>query len=98
MANLSPDDVRHIAKLARLTLSDEEVTRYAGEMTKIFGYIDMLGTVDTQNVQPTEQVTGVTNSLRPDVITTPIASADALLATSPLPIVDHQIETPSAHG
>lgn len=96
MAQLSTDDVRHIAKLARLTLSDEEVTRYAGEMTKIFGYIDILGSVDTKNVQPTEQVTGITNSLRPDVITPLIASPDALLATSPLPIVDHQIETPSS--
>lgn len=96
MAQLSTDDVRHIAKLARLTLSDEEVTRYAGEMTKIFGYIDILGSVDTKNVQPTEQVTGITNSLRPDVITPLIASPDALLATSPLPIVNHQIETPSS--
>ena len=98
MASLSSDDVRHIAKLARLKLSEEEVTKYAAEMTKIFDYIEMLGTVDTKGVLPTEQVTGLFNSLRPDVITTPIASPDALLGTSPLPIVDHQIETPSAHG
>ena len=98
MATLSSDDVRHIAKLARLKLSDEEVARYATEMTKILDYIDILQTVDTTGVEPTEQVTGLTNSLRADVITPSIATPDSLLATSPLPIVDHQFETPSAHG
>jgi aspartyl-tRNA(Asn)/glutamyl-tRNA(Gln) amidotransferase subunit C len=98
MASLSQDDVRHIAQLARLKLTDDEVTRYATDMTKIFGYIDMLTSVDTNNIVPTEQVTGLTNSLRADIITPQIASPDALLATSALPIIDHQIETPSAHG
>jgi aspartyl/glutamyl-tRNA(Asn/Gln) amidotransferase C subunit len=81
-----------------LKLTDDEVTRYATDMTKIFGYIDMLTSVDTNNIVPTEQVTGLTNSLRADIITPQIASPDALLATSALPIIDHQIETPSAHG
>ncbi len=98
MTSLTTQQVRHIAKLARLTLTDEEATRYTGELEKIFGYIDLLSEVDTKNVIPTEQVTGLTNSLRSDVITSPIATPDALLATSPLLIVDHQIETPSAHG
>lgn len=98
MASLSADDVRHIAKLARLTLSEEEVGKYTTELTKILEYIDMLGSVDTKGIEPTAQVTGVTNSLRADVVTPPITSADALLSTSPLPVVDHQIETPSAHG
>ncbi len=98
MSSLTNDDVRHIAKLARLQLQDNEVERYAGELSKIFGYIDLLSEVDTKGVAPTEQVTGLTNSLRPDIITPLIASPDALLATSALPIVDHQIETPSAHG
>ncbi|UPA22729.1 Asp-tRNA(Asn)/Glu-tRNA(Gln) amidotransferase subunit GatC [Candidatus Peribacteria bacterium] len=98
MASLTPEQVRHIAKLARLQLTDSEAERYTGELTKIIGYIDLLSEVDTTGVEPTEQVTGLTNSLRPDTITEQIATPDALLATSPLPIVDHQIETPSAHG
>lgn len=99
MTQLSHDDVRHIAKLARLNLSDAEVKKYSGELTNILGYIDMLKEVDTSSVEPTAQVTGAGNVAREDsVYTSPLAEPDALLATSPLPIIDHQIQTPSAHG
>lgn len=98
MPTLTKDDVLHIAKLARLTLSPEEVTRYTTELTKIFAYIDLLQTVDTTDVEATAQVTGLTHALRDDVVTAQITDPDALLATSPLPIVDHQIQTSSAHG
>ncbi len=99
MPSLTTDEVRHIAKLARLRLSNEEATSLAGELTKILTYVDMLREVDTQGVEPTAQVTGQTNSLREDSLrTTPLADPTSLLATSPLPIHDHQIETPSAHG
>ncbi|HVW66423.1 MAG TPA: Asp-tRNA(Asn)/Glu-tRNA(Gln) amidotransferase subunit GatC [Candidatus Peribacteraceae bacterium] len=98
MSSLTPDQVRHIAKLARLNLSDSEVARFTTELTGILQYIDMLGEVETKDVVATAQVTGLTNRFRDDVITDPLATPDALLATSPLPIVDHQIETPSAHG
>ena len=99
MPSLTPAQVRHIAKLARLNLDDAEVEKYAKELTNILGYIEMLQEVDTKGVEPTAQVTGRANVLRDDVIwETPIAEPDALLATSPLPIVEHQIQTPSAHG
>ena len=98
MTQLTADQVRHIAKLARLKLSDEEVTKFTKELTSILGYVDMLGEVDTKSVEPTAQVTGQVNVLREDTIREPIASPDALLATSPLPIVEHQIQTASAHG
>lgn len=99
MTQLTSEQVRHIAKLARLNLSDAEVEKYGKELTSILGYIDMLREVDTKKVEPTAQVTGSSNSLRDDVIyPSPLAAPDGLLATSPLPIVDHQIQTPSAHG
>lgn len=99
MTQLTPEQVRHIAKLARLTLTEEEVAKYATELTNIFKYIEVLGEVDTKNVEATAQVTGQVNSFRVDeVYKEQLASPDALLATSPLPIEDHQIETPSAHG
>lgn len=97
MTQLSASDVRHIAKLARLTLSDAEVEKFSKEMTSILEYVSQLQKVDTSNVEPTEQVTGQVNSLREDTITPILATPDALLATSPLPIEEHQIETPSAH-
>ena len=98
MTSLTKDQVRHIAKLARLKLSDEEVEKFTTELTSILLYVEMLQSVDTKGVEPTEQVTGLQNSLREDSITPPLATPEALLTTSPLPIVDHQIETPSAHG
>ncbi len=99
MTQLTADQVRHIAKLARLTLSDEEVEKFTTELTSILKYIDLLQEVKTDGVEATAQVTDQSNSLRDDVIyPAPLAAPDALLATSPLPIDDHQIRTPSAHG
>ncbi len=95
---LTHDQVRHIAKLARLRLTDAEVEKYAKELSSILNYIDMLQEVDTSSVEATAQVTGQVNSMREDVIRTNGASPDALLGCSPLQITDHQIVTPSAHG
>ena len=98
MTKLTQDQVRHIAKLARLRLSDTEVEKFAGELTSILGFIEKLSEVDTEGVEPTAQVTGMENRFREDEIGGVGASPDALLQTSPLAIVDHQIVTPSAHG
>jgi len=95
---LSPDDVRHIAKLARLNLEDREVEKFTRELGSILEYVDMLQEVDTTSVEPTAQVTGLVNSFREDAMTGKDASPDELLETSPLPIIERQIETPSAHG
>lgn len=98
MASLSHDDVRHIAKLARLTLNDEEVERFAKELTSILAYIDTLQEVNTEGVEPTAQVTGLSNSLREDVVRPCDVTSEELLECSPLPIIENQIQTPSAHG
>jgi aspartyl-tRNA(Asn)/glutamyl-tRNA(Gln) amidotransferase subunit C len=98
MSRLTTDQVRHIAKLARLRLSDEEVESMSGELSSILGYIDMLSELDTTHVEPTAQVTGMSTILREDIICPLHTSPDALLACSSLPLVDHQISTPSAHG
>lgn len=98
MPQLTKDQVRHIAKLARLTLSDEEVEKFTKDLTSILDYVDMLGEVDTKGVEPTEQVTGQTNAFREDEICQTGPEPDSLLECSPLPITEHQIQTPSAHG
>jgi len=98
MSNLTADQVRHIAKLARLNLTDEEVAKFAPELTSILDYIEMLQEVDTKNVEASTQVTGISNGNRIDEIRTDSPDPDALIKTSALPIVDHQIQTPSAHG
>jgi aspartyl-tRNA(Asn)/glutamyl-tRNA(Gln) amidotransferase subunit C len=98
MSSLSADQVRHIAKLARLNLSDAEVEKFSKELTQILGYVDMLGEVDTAKVPATAQVTGQTNVLREDAVRQGGTNPDDLLGCSPLPVADHQIVTPSAHG
>tara|TARA_Y100000310_G_scaffold333345_2_gene410694 strand:- start:192 stop:488 length:297 start_codon:yes stop_codon:yes gene_type:complete len=98
MATLSNDDVRHIAKLARLNLSDDEVKKFSTELTDILKYIDKLQEVDTKGVEPTAQMTGLKNVFREDKIQESEATPDELLECSALPIVEHQIQTPSAHG
>lgn len=98
MSSLTPDQVRHIARLARLRLTDSEVEKFTKELTGILQYVDMLTEVDTSSVEATAQVTGLENAFREDVVDTNPVSPDALLGTSPLPIKNHQIVTPSAHG
>ena len=98
MTTLTRDQVLHIAKLARLELKSEEVDKMTKELSSILGYIEMLSEVNTTSVQPTAQVTGLTNSLRDDVVRESTALPDSLLECSPLPISEHQIQAPHAHG
>lgn len=98
MASLSADQIRHIAKLARLQISDDEVERYAKELSAILDYVGTLQEVDTKGVEPTAQVTGLTNAFREDTILSGGPTTEEMLGCSALPIVDNQIQTPSAHG
>lgn len=98
MTKLSTDDVRHIAKLCRLNVSDEEVEKFSTELSSILRFVEKLQEVDTKQVEPTPQVTGLTNGFREDEVVTDGPSTEDMLGTSALPIVDNQIQTPSAHG
>lgn len=98
MPAISDDLIRHIAKLARLTLTEPEVQKFTKELAAILSYVEQLQAVDVGAVEPTAQVTGLRSVFREDRILGSVALPDAILATSPLPIVEHQIQTPSAHG
>lgn len=67
MAQLTRDDVLKLARLARIELSDEEVTEFTAEFSAILGYVEKLQSVDTAGLEPTSQVTGLTNVMRADV-------------------------------
>ena len=60
------DQVLHVARLARLRLSDEEVTTIAGELSGILGHIEKLDELDLDGVTPTTHVVEVGNALRAD--------------------------------
>jgi len=63
---LTDAEVNHIAKLARIELSEEMRNRMKRDLTKVLGYIDLLNEVDTSGVEPLYQVTGLQNQTRPD--------------------------------
>lgn len=65
---LTKQSIAHIAELARLKLSDKELATYGDQLSGILSYIDQLSEVDTDNVEPTAQVTGLKNVLRDDDI------------------------------
>lgn len=65
---LSREEVEHIATLARLRLSEEEIVKYQDQISGILDYVEKLGAVDTTSVEPTSQVTGLTNIARADEI------------------------------
>jgi len=67
-ALLSTDAVRRIARLARLSLSDDEVEVFARELSDILAYVNLLQEVDTENVRVTNQVTGLSNVMREDAV------------------------------
>jgi aspartyl-tRNA(Asn)/glutamyl-tRNA(Gln) amidotransferase subunit C len=60
------EQVLHVARLARLRLSDEEVERMSGELTSILDHIEKIGELDLDDVEPTSHVVEVENVLRPD--------------------------------
>lgn len=80
--SITENDVRKIAKLAKLRLTDDEVKRYQTQLTKILDAVDELSKVDTSNVPPTASVLGLTNVTRPDTPREPFLS-EKLLSNAP---------------
>jgi len=68
MSKLSIKDVEHIAKLSRLELSSAEKEKFAGQLSQILEYVGQLNEVDTKNIEPTAQVTGLVNVMEKDEI------------------------------
>jgi aspartyl-tRNA(Asn)/glutamyl-tRNA(Gln) amidotransferase subunit C len=83
MAEISRDDVLHVARLARLHLTDEEVDRMQTQLSNILAAIETLRDVDTSHVGPTASVIQLENVMRDDVVG-PGLTRDAALANAPL--------------
>jgi aspartyl-tRNA(Asn)/glutamyl-tRNA(Gln) amidotransferase subunit C len=61
------EQVLHVARLARLRLTEEEVERMAGEMSTILGHVETMNELDLDGVEPTTHVVELQNVLREDV-------------------------------
>ncbi len=88
---LSSDEVKHIAKLARLKLSDLEIDKFSQQLSDILSHAKMLDEVDTSNVEPIAQITGLQNILFKDKEKS-CEFTDELLKESPQDIQDHMIK------
>ena len=76
------DDVRRIAGLARLQLTDAECSQMAGDLSAVLDYMNLLGEADTNGVEPTAHPLSATNVLRDDVPGESMSS-DIALANAP---------------
>lgn len=83
MAKLTKEDVLKLARLARLSLSEEEVVKYQAELSEILEYVTMLEDVDTGDLKPTNQVTGLMNVMRKDELIDYKVSQEQLLKNAP---------------
>lgn len=66
VAVIEREQVLHVARLARLRLSEAEVEKMAGELSGILGHVDRIGELDLDAVPPTSHVVNLENVLRPD--------------------------------
>ena len=87
---LTNDEVKHIARLASLELTDEEVEKFGGQLSSILSHAKMLEDVDTEGVEPIAQITGLRSVTHADEVQSS-ELADKLLEQSPMPIQDHMI-------
>lgn len=88
---LSKEQVKHVAKLARLDLADDEAVRFAGQLSDVLSYMEILEEVNTDGVDPTSQVTGLTNVTRKDKVEK-WCEREELLAATELPVEFNQIK------
>ena len=66
--SVSHEQVRHIAKLAQIAMSEEELERLVPELNAIIGWVEQLGEVDTEGVEPLTAVIDQKLRLRDDVV------------------------------
>jgi len=84
---ITENEVRYVAGLANLSLSDQEVLRFQADLDEILQHVDKLNELDTENVEPMAQVlfeTEAAATLRPDVPVPPLGNQQAL-ANAPQP-------------
>ncbi len=75
---LSHDEVRKIAELAKLDLTDDEVALYAGQLSSVLQYFQRLQQIDTSQIAPTASVLPLKNVFRPDVAAAPLSPEEVV--------------------
>ena len=93
MTQISRDEVLHLARLSSLDLDDAEIDGLKTDISNILGYVEQLGKIDTNGIEPTYQVTGLENIWRDDKIIDYNISREILLDLAP-ESTNNQIKVP----
>lgn len=96
MSQISRDDVAHLARLARLALTDDELDGFAGQLDAILEHVSVIQAVDVTDVVPTGNPLKDVNVTRPDVVDPCLTQAEAL-AEAPA-AVDGRFAVPQILG
>ena len=67
MTKITIDEVKHVANLARLAITEEEAEKFTNQLDKIIGFAEQLNELDTDNVEPTSHVLDIKNVMREDI-------------------------------
>ena len=78
MERISADTVRHVALLARLQLTEDEVSHFQDDLNNILEYVEKLGELDTSEVPPSSHSFHMENVFREDVVRESLSNEDAL--------------------
>ncbi|MGB3210781.1 MAG: Asp-tRNA(Asn)/Glu-tRNA(Gln) amidotransferase subunit GatC [Desulforhopalus sp.] len=78
LMKINKKEVEHVAHLARLTLTEDELEKMTGQLDNILSYVDKLDELDTSQVQPTSHVFSVSNAFREDVEKESLPQAEAV--------------------
>ena len=63
---LTDQEIKHVARLARIKITEKEEEKFRKELSSILDYINKLNEINTEGVEPLYQTTGLVNSMRPD--------------------------------
>jgi aspartyl-tRNA(Asn)/glutamyl-tRNA(Gln) amidotransferase subunit C len=87
--SLSREQVQHIARLARVGLSEEDIGRFSEQLSEILDYFERLRQVDTEGIPPTAHTLPLHNVMREDDEPAPSLSSEDVLANAPVREGDH---------
>ncbi len=78
MSELTEKEVKHVAELARISLTDEELEKFKGQLSTILDFISQLQKLKTDKIKPLSQTTGLKNVFRQDQILPSLPQKDVL--------------------
>lgn len=85
---ISKQEVEHVAKLARLELSEQETDKLTEQLSNILTYVEQLNELDTSSIEPTAHVLDIRNVVRDDIVA-PSLPQDKALANAPEKAAGH---------